>query len=168
MGMFDYVRCEMPLPDGAQPKNPLHTKYFENCLEIIVIGADGKLSVERDEGTWHELPSANDYIKEYSCTFEVHSGLPEGYHLHPERYTLEKFAYWITCDEGKVVKIETGLDFANRQYKEIEDFTLQYCAVHNVAREEIERTHFASWSFNEKGTKRLGWVMLPRNPNYWK
>ncbi|MDI3563577.1 hypothetical protein [Bradyrhizobium sp. Arg816] len=42
MGMFDYVKCELPLPDGW--KGELQTKDFEDpYLETYTIRADGRL-----------------------------------------------------------------------------------------------------------------------------
>jgi len=45
MGMFDYVKCEMPLPDGKPtPIDYFQTKEFD-CpyLEMYTIRADGRL-----------------------------------------------------------------------------------------------------------------------------
>jgi hypothetical protein len=51
MGMFDYVRCDVPLPDGFEGE--LQTKDFD-CpyMEVYTITADGRLMeryVEREE-----------------------------------------------------------------------------------------------------------------------
>ena len=44
MGMFDYVRCEVPLPDGSSTEGLFQTKDFD-CpyLETYVIRKDGRL-----------------------------------------------------------------------------------------------------------------------------
>jgi len=44
MGMFDYVRCETPLPDGFAGE--LQSKDFDCRMTEIVIRADGRLEIE--------------------------------------------------------------------------------------------------------------------------
>lgn len=51
MGMFDYIRCEAPLPDGWRPNGPLQTKDFDCDLVCHVITADGRLMLERIDET---------------------------------------------------------------------------------------------------------------------
>jgi hypothetical protein len=55
MGMFDYIRCEVPLPDGWQ-QDELQTKDF--CCEMVehVITADGRLML--DQGHWEAVPKS--------------------------------------------------------------------------------------------------------------
>lgn len=43
MGMFDYVRCKVPLPDGWQPGHDLQTKDLGCLLDLYFIEPDGKL-----------------------------------------------------------------------------------------------------------------------------
>lgn len=52
MGMFDDVRCEVPVPGEPQPKHPqFQTKDFECYLDSYTIKADGTLwRKERDDG----------------------------------------------------------------------------------------------------------------------
>jgi hypothetical protein len=45
MGMFDYVQCEVPLPDGLQPIE-LQTKDFECDMVVHVITKDGRLMMD--------------------------------------------------------------------------------------------------------------------------
>ena len=47
MGMFDYIRCDYPLPDGWQPVGALQTKDFDCEMVTHVITADGRLMLER-------------------------------------------------------------------------------------------------------------------------
>jgi hypothetical protein len=54
MGMFDYVRCEVPLPDGWEPHD-LQTKDFDCELVTHVITKDGRLMLERIDET-HVVP----------------------------------------------------------------------------------------------------------------
>ena len=51
MGMFDYIKCDVPLPDGWAPKGPLQTKDF--CCEMVthIITKDGRLMLERIDKT---------------------------------------------------------------------------------------------------------------------
>lgn len=50
MGMFDYIRVEVPLPDGWQP-DELQTKDFDCELVCHVITHDGILMLERIDNT---------------------------------------------------------------------------------------------------------------------
>ena len=44
MGMYDYVNCEYPLPDGkVYPDGELQTKDFECIMDIVTITAEGRL-----------------------------------------------------------------------------------------------------------------------------
>lgn len=47
MGMFDYVRCESPLPDGFTGE--LQTKDFDCEMSTVLIRADGTMAIERFE-----------------------------------------------------------------------------------------------------------------------
>lgn len=52
MGMFDYVTCELPLPDGWGMENDvvgLQSKDFDCEMTTILIRADGRLLIERFE-----------------------------------------------------------------------------------------------------------------------
>lgn len=42
MGMFDYLNCKLPLPDGA-PKNPYQTKNLQCVMDTYEIKEDGTL-----------------------------------------------------------------------------------------------------------------------------
>jgi hypothetical protein len=50
MGMFDYVRCEVPLPDGWAA-DELQTKDFDCELVTHVITKEGRLMLERIDST---------------------------------------------------------------------------------------------------------------------
>lgn len=52
MGMFDYVHCEVPLPDGYAGE--FQTKDFNCFLSNILIRADGRLMIE--DCDWEEVP----------------------------------------------------------------------------------------------------------------
>lgn len=47
MGMFDYVRSEMPLPDSFEGE--LQSKDFDCAMSTIVLRANGRLEIERFE-----------------------------------------------------------------------------------------------------------------------
>lgn len=54
MGMFDYVKCEAPLPDGWKPgDHHLQTKDFDCGLETYVIRSDGRLIREDRDTDYH-------------------------------------------------------------------------------------------------------------------
>lgn len=54
MGMFDYIRCDYPLPDGWQA-GELQTKDFDCEMVEHVITKDGRLMLERIDET-HLVP----------------------------------------------------------------------------------------------------------------
>jgi hypothetical protein len=54
MGMFDYIRCEAPLPDGWSP-DELQTKDFDCDMVTHVITKEGRLMLERIDET-HIVP----------------------------------------------------------------------------------------------------------------
>ena len=59
MGMFDYVRCDVPLPDGYDmvgKRGAFQTKDFDCDMTEIVITADGRLQILRSE--WEPTPKA--------------------------------------------------------------------------------------------------------------
>lgn len=59
MGMFDYVECEHPLPDGWDMSGDavgLQTKAFDCDMTTVRIGANGRLTVERYD--WETVPKA--------------------------------------------------------------------------------------------------------------
>lgn len=53
MGMFDYIRCEKPLPDGWTP-DELQTKDFDCEMVTHIISADGRLMLDR--GYYESVP----------------------------------------------------------------------------------------------------------------
>lgn len=53
MGMFDYIRCEVPLPDGYQPTE-LQSKEFGCEMVTHVISRDGRMML--DNGCWELVP----------------------------------------------------------------------------------------------------------------
>lgn len=55
MGMFDYVRCEVPLPDGWRPEE-LQSKDFDCAMTTVLLRADGRLLIEDFE--YVEVPKA--------------------------------------------------------------------------------------------------------------
>lgn len=52
MGMFEHVRCEVPLPDGFTGE--MQTKDFDCVLGTLLIRADGRLMIEDRE--WEVVP----------------------------------------------------------------------------------------------------------------
>lgn len=56
MGLFDYIRSEMPLPDGFTGE--LQSKDFDCIMTTILIRADGRLMVE--ERDFELIPPSED------------------------------------------------------------------------------------------------------------
>jgi hypothetical protein len=47
MGMFDYVRCDAPLPDGFKPRGLFQTKDFDDPAMVThIITAEGRLLLD--------------------------------------------------------------------------------------------------------------------------
>jgi hypothetical protein len=61
MGMFDYIRCDYPLPDGWQPPGLLQTKDFDCDMVCHVITADGDLVLETIEYSYEVPQSERPY-----------------------------------------------------------------------------------------------------------
>lgn len=57
MGMFDYLRCEVPLPDGYEADGLFQTKDFDCEMVVHVITKEGRLMLERIDAT-HLVPEA--------------------------------------------------------------------------------------------------------------
>lgn len=123
MGMFDYVRSEIPLPDGFAGE--LQSKDFDCSMTIILIRADGRLMVEDSE--WEVVPPAErshpdptdplhwvgsmrtvnrrwrdlDYHGEFQFYGDERN--PEGayvWHEYTARFTEGNLA-WIRCDSDR-------------------------------------------------------------------
>lgn len=62
MGMFDYIRSEYPLPDGApfpvDSTSEMQTKSLDCVMDYFIIGTDGRL--RREECRWVDNP---DYVE---------------------------------------------------------------------------------------------------------
>ncbi len=59
MGMFDSLRCEVPLPDGREFKGLAQTKSLDCLMDTYRITADGRLEreiVEFEDVPEHERP----------------------------------------------------------------------------------------------------------------
>lgn len=52
MGMFDNIRCEIPLPDGFTGE--MQTKDFDCALSTLLIRTDGRLMIE--DCDWEDVP----------------------------------------------------------------------------------------------------------------
>lgn len=58
MGMFDYIKCEVMLPDASmQGDREFQTKSLENTMATYVITQKGELYEERWDSEWIEDPS---------------------------------------------------------------------------------------------------------------
>jgi hypothetical protein len=78
MGMFDWVVCEVELPDGFSVaeddySNAFQTKDFDNIMATFKITEEGRLVVsgfgfDNEESTWHEyhLRDGRPFTGEFS------------------------------------------------------------------------------------------------------
>lgn len=75
MGMFDYIRCEMPLPDGWQPSE-LQSKDFDCEMVTHVISKDGRLMLDRGHNEEVPLLERRSWKAEWGTSEEAQ-------HEHP-------------------------------------------------------------------------------------
>lgn len=54
MGMYDFITCHYPLPDGSQGKTEQTKDFFDTCGAHHEITEDGVLLV--DFGVWRDVP----------------------------------------------------------------------------------------------------------------
>lgn len=127
MGIFDYVRCEVPLPDGFSGE--LQTKDFEDpYLETYTIKKDGRLTkryVERREPVpesewkyvgatdaleqlWHEQSKTKPIFAESDINFH---GMLNFYGTSGKREdgSYEWHEYNAKFTDGKLVEIAREL-----------------------------------------------------------
>lgn len=73
MGMFDYIRCEVPLPDGFEGE--LQTKDFgDSAMVTHIITKDGRLLTDNGPDEW--VPEAERrYPNAKPGTFESMCGI---------------------------------------------------------------------------------------------
>lgn len=97
MGMFDYIRCEVPLPDGWI-SDELQTKDFDCEMVTHVITADGRLLLDR--GDWEEVPKeerpypdAEDFRALFGSIRRVPKTVDANFHGVVEFYGLEVVGY---------------------------------------------------------------------------
>ena len=100
MGMFDYIRCQYPLPAGA-PTDGYQTKDTEpQYLETLTIREDGTLvGADGVEVPFHG--ALNFY------TSNVSSSGPRGY-LTVDNKPAEFWDFVALYDHGKLVRMDGG------------------------------------------------------------
>ena len=97
MGMFDYVHCEVPLPDGWQQPHELQTKDFDCEMEIYTIRKDGLLMDSQKRDT-----EFHGFLRFYGIEGDVNSG-ERGVAWHWHEYRA-KFT------DGRLVNLEAVPD----------------------------------------------------------
>ena len=110
MGMFDYVRCEVPLPDGWEEPRELQTKDFDCELNTLVITPDGRLLLENNcvpHGS--QPPPARD--TNFHGIFYFYGSELLGYHPkkdgEPFRERIDKWhEYSVKFTDGRLMEIE--------------------------------------------------------------
>ncbi len=102
MGMFDYIRCERPLPDGweiAPDAVVLQTKDFDCEMVVHVITAGGRLMLERVDSTEIVPPAERPYpnddgILGLAGSLRRHTSLHDAnFHGWVHFYALETVGY---------------------------------------------------------------------------
>lgn len=71
MGMYDYLKCEYPLPDKEAQDYEFQTKDFGCVLELFVIMPDGKL-LSNNANVWAQNDGGK--LEPYSHTGEIEFG----------------------------------------------------------------------------------------------
>lgn len=87
MGMFDWVNCEVPLPDGWVGHG-MQTKDLDCSMGVVTITADGRLFGDARAGWWQEKQPDRDLQYHGDLTFygygkDVHSD----WHEYTARFT---------------------------------------------------------------------------------
>ena len=90
MGMFDYVRCEVELPDGFTGE--LQTKDLQCDLVTHVIREDGRLVVEQMD--WR-LTVKSQHVSDFHGWLNFYGGSHGDWHEYRAKFT-----------DGHLVKIE--------------------------------------------------------------
>jgi hypothetical protein len=108
MGMFDYIRCELPLPDGWQT-DELQSKDFDCEMVTHVISKDGRLMLDRghneevplmERGAWKpEWGDSESAVEEHAlealmgCMRRVPKYIDANYHGVVNFYASETVGY---------------------------------------------------------------------------
>ena len=84
MGMFDYIRCEYPLPDTEVQEQVFQTKSLDSALERYTITRDGRLilhqvryeSVPEAERRYYGTPEweTDPIVRSFGCTRSIQVG----------------------------------------------------------------------------------------------
>ncbi len=114
MGMFDYVRCEVPLPDGWEEPRGLQSKDLACLLDTIVITSGGRLMVEDN----YVAPGSNAAPardSDYHGYFHFYGSEVLGYHPAkdgaPFRESITKWhEYRAKFTDGNLVEIEHSVE----------------------------------------------------------
>lgn len=84
MGMFDYVTCQLPLPDGREvPKNAFQTKSLWCSMDLFTITAAGRLIFHKRRCYLISEPNSRppehvaDIDMDYHGDIEIHAAIPD-------------------------------------------------------------------------------------------
>lgn len=105
MGMFDYLICEHPLPDGDMQKAVFQTKSLDSDLEYYRISGDGRLY--RALGVIGELDPHEEEYDHLAGLPEWEGPLP--FHGEVTFYDMDKqrqwFEYIARFSEGHLLQL---------------------------------------------------------------
>ena len=121
MGMFDYINCRAPLPDGWQPADrALQTKDFDCDMVCHEITADGRLMLCRVTDRRFEPDPAlahKDGILKYRGALKLDTEIVEtAHHGYVNFYGEDTDGQWheysAKFTDGRLVSIHLILDEA--------------------------------------------------------
>lgn len=92
MGMFDCIRCRVPLPDGYSSSDLMQTKDFDCGLFVHEISEDGRLLLDdgysKQDANYHGIVNfydldKDDLFHEYNAVF-THGQLEKIIQVQPK------------------------------------------------------------------------------------
>lgn len=133
MGMFDYIRCELPLPDGWEAPE-LQSKDFDCEMVTHVISKDGKMMLDRghneeapllERSMWKAEWGTSEKAQEdhalealCGCIRRVPKYVDANFHGHVNFYGHDREKNWHEYNakftDGKLVEIATVPDGDNQ------------------------------------------------------
>lgn len=89
MGMFDYLTCELPMPDGQVVKEAFQTKSLWCSMDLFTITATGRLIFHRRRYSASPMPEhVVDIDMDYHGDIKIHGNTSDGaYVRYAVRFT---------------------------------------------------------------------------------
>lgn len=180
MSMFDYIRCEMPLPEWPEGKKQyaLQTKSFDNpCMSNYEIAADGFLYIysreceySKDDSvtgiSYQPLPAKRHVVKHFSGIIEFYEYYNHPNYTYDQAYAFEagNIHYEVEVKEGVVGEIRCVSKVEPRELsdEEIEAKAKKYREQVQANRERMIQYRKENPSPTQKFADDLSNIISPR------